>query len=170
MISRRSFTALAGAALFGLFARIRFAPSAGGPRGRRVRRGGLITRDFGGFEFSLTDDRQLSCEYQGRPMRLEMQTGSRYRFGFVEGAMLARVEADLSQDDTIFVRDCCIYRKVGAPAIEPNWSEPETNDLIVVLQPDYFFRDPPNPARIGVFEGGSGEWASFHHSGDQLLG
>lgn len=68
MISRRSFTALAGAALFGLFSRIRFAPSAGGPRGRRVRRGRMASnwKKTGEFEVakwpraSNSGDQQLS--------------------------------------------------------------------------------------------------------------
>lgn len=173
MISRRSFTALAGATLFGLLGRIRFAPSGGGPRGRRTRRGSFATRDFGGFEFSLTDDRLLFCKFQGKRMPLTFPViAGKHHFAIHDrdAGYSSQIVADLRDDDSVSVREVIVYRKTGGqiPAFE--WPNPGRDDLRLVFEPDYWFGDPPNPALLERFDAHSGEFILFSHNGDQLLG
>lgn len=66
MLTRRSFAALAGAGLFGLFARVRFKPSA--PRWR-VRRVAIVTR-MNGRHYNPQVIRDAAEKYRG--VKVEM--------------------------------------------------------------------------------------------------
>jgi hypothetical protein len=115
MISRRTFTAAVGAVALGLFARLRFAPSARGARGRSRLLKNRIA--WGDFTFLLFDNGDLDCWFRDSKMLFdgERQPAEFQRFVYRSDEGVAVLDAKRLADDKVGVTLIAAYTRRDEP-------------------------------------------------------
>lgn len=142
MINRRTFSAAVGAVALGLFSRIRFAPSAGGPRGRRLR-GKRVA--WGDYEFCLPADVDvMTVDFRGERMTfVGTDANGFHRYQWASGDHATVVDVKRRFDDSVGVSMVACYNKsddefmvatgsfdplnagAGSVVFMPSWPEPQ---------------------------------------------
>lgn len=149
-MNRRMFTTAVGAVALGIFGRIRFSPSAGGPRGRRLIRSRKLA--WGDFEFEVINGKALACSFRGEPMGVELD--ERFSDSPLEylpyvhrsNDYLAVVSARVRDDGNIGVSAVALYKRADSDVemIEmgefwgfPGDPPPTDGERVVFFEPSY---------------------------------